>query len=137
MATANPNGPDSPTASNKTVPHDSAIDNALLVSHNTLDEDFIKEIVEKAVDDVIQDATYSHDATNVWANKIAELLVRTLVNVDRDNKYIVTSMIVQNLRQGMRSATSCFWNAQTDNGYSLTREKNGMYVITTVFICKA
>lgn len=92
MATTNPNGPDSPTASNKTVPHDSAVDNALLVSHNTLDEDFIKEIVEKAVDDVIQDATYSHDATNVWANKIAELLVRTLVNVDRDNKYIGTSI---------------------------------------------
>ncbi|CAN8073014.1 unnamed protein product [Agarophyton chilense] len=136
MATTNSNAPDSPSASTKAIPRDPTIDNALNASHNTLDEDFIKEIVDKAVDDVIQDSTYSHDATNVWANKIAELVVRTLVNVDRDNKYIVTSMIVQNLRQGMRSATSCFWNAQTDNGYSLTREKNGMYVITTVFICK-
>lgn len=101
------------------------------------DEDFIKRIVNKAVQDVIEDEPYSHDASSLWTNKIAELLVRTFVNIDRDNKYIVTCMIVQNLRQGMRSATSCFWNAQTDSGYSLTNERNGMYVITTVFLCKS
>lgn len=52
------------------------------------DEDFIKRIVNKAVQDVIEDEPYSHDASSLWTNKIAELLVRTFVNIDRDNKYI-------------------------------------------------
>lgn len=84
------------------------------------DEGFIRGIVNNAVDEVIDTAGYSHDATDVWTNKIVETLVRALVQYDRDYKYIVTCMIVQNLHQGMRSATSCFWNAQTDTGYSLT-----------------
>lgn len=84
------------------------------------DGDYIKKIVNETVQEVIQDSPYSHEATNSWTNKIVESLVRLLVQIDRDNKYIVTCMIVQNLHQGMRSATSCFWNAQTDTGYSLT-----------------
>eukprot|EP00177_Eucheuma_denticulatum_P000497 GFKZ01000874.1.p1 GENE.GFKZ01000874.1~~GFKZ01000874.1.p1 ORF type:complete len:160 (-),score=21.20 GFKZ01000874.1:304-783(-) len=100
------------------------------------DEHFIKDVVNKTVDQVIRDAGYSHEATSIWVNQIVEIVVRSLVKVDRDNKYIVTCMIVQNLRQGMRSATSCYWSSRTDSGYSLTNERNGMYVITTVFICQ-
>lgn len=54
----------------------------------TWDEEFIKDVVNKTVDDVIQNAGYSHDATNVWVNQIVEIVVRALVKVDRDNKYI-------------------------------------------------
>lgn len=99
--------------------------------------EYVKKVVNKTVQDIIQDAPYSHISTNDWTNKIVETLVRTLVATDRDNKYIVSCMVVQNLNQGMRSATSCFWNAQTDTGYSFINERNGMYVITTIFVCKA
>lgn len=54
------------------------------------DEEFIKRIVNKAVQDIIQDEEYSHEATSLWTNKIVELLVRSFVNMDRDNKYIGT-----------------------------------------------
>ncbi|CDF40655.1 Dynein light chain Tctex-type [Chondrus crispus] len=99
-------------------------------------EDFIKDVVNKTVDEVIRDSDYSHEATSIWVNQIVEIVVRSLVKVDRDNKYIVTCMVVQNLKQGMRSATSCYWSSRTDSGYSLTNERNGMYVITTVFVCQ-
>lgn len=52
------------------------------------DEDFIKRIVSKTVQDTIKDDPYSHDATNRWTNDIVETLVRSLVQIDRDNKYI-------------------------------------------------
>lgn len=97
------------------------------------DEALIKKIVNQAVQDIIQDEPYSHEATRIWTNKIVEKLVRTLVQIDRDNKYIVTCMIVQNLRQGMRSATSCFWNAQTDSGYSLTYVSLSLYLSIPLF----
>lgn len=54
----------------------------------TWDEEFIKDVVNKTVDEVIQNSGYSHDATNVWVNQIVEIVVRALVKVDRDNKYI-------------------------------------------------
>lgn len=53
-----------------------------------LDEDFIKDFVTKTVDEVIGDFEYSHDETNGWVNQIVERVVRSLVKVDRDNKYI-------------------------------------------------
>lgn len=120
-------------------------------------EEFIKDVVNKTVNEVIRDSEYSHEATSMWVNQIVEIVVRSLVKVDRDNKYIgmckplcaflmkrrsnriltktfvlanlacyataidaVTCMVVQNLKQGMRSATSCYWSSRTDSGYSLT-----------------
>lgn len=52
------------------------------------DEEFIKDAVNKTVDDVIRDAGYTHEATSMWVNQIVEIVVRALVKVDRDNKYI-------------------------------------------------
>lgn len=101
------------------------------------DEAFVRASVNDAVTEIIGDASYTHDSTTQWTNSIVENLVRKFVNIDRDNKYIVSCMIVQKSDAGMRSATSCFWNAQTDNGHSVTTERSDMYVITTVFICKA
>lgn len=80
---------------------------------------------------------YSHSMTEQWTNAIVENLVRQLVAIDREYKYVTTCMIVQKSGAGMRSATSCFWNAETDHGHSVTMEHGDMYVITTVFVCKA
>jgi dynein light chain Tctex-type 1 len=85
----------------------------------------------------IGDMRYSHTLTEQWTNTIVENLVRQLVAIDRDYKYVTTCMIVQKSGAGMRSATSCFWNAETDHGHSITMEHGDMYVITTVFVCKA
>lgn len=106
-------------------------------SPKVCDEEYVRTTVDQAVCTIIGDASYTHDATSAWTNEIVETLVRQFVSVDRENKYIVSCMIVQKSSAGMRSATSCFWNAQTDSGHSITTERSDMYVITTVFICKA
>jgi dynein light chain Tctex-type 1 len=85
----------------------------------------------------IGDNLYSHSLTEQWTNSVVESLVMKLVAIDRDYKYVTTCMIVQKSGAGMRSATSCFWNAETDHGHSITMEHGDMYVITTVFVCKA
>lgn len=94
------------------------------VKHNAAsqecDEGFVRSAVNQAVTDTIADSPYVHDSTTQWTNTIVESLVRKFVNIDRDNKYIVSCMIVQKSDAGMRSATSCFWNAQTDSGHSVT-----------------
>lgn len=56
-------------------------------------EDFIKDVVNKTVDEVIRDSDYSHEATSIWVNQIVEIVVRSLVKVDRDNKYIGMYML--------------------------------------------
>lgn len=94
------------------------------VKHNAAtpecNEEFVRGAVNQAVTDTIADSPYVHDATTQWTNTIVESLVRKFVNINRDNKYIVSCMIVQKSDAGMRSATSCFWNAQTDSGHSVT-----------------
>lgn len=84
------------------------------------DENFVRTSVNDAVAETIGEASYMHDTTTMWTNSIVENLVRKFVNIDRENKYIVSCMIVQKSDAGMRSATSCFWNAQTDSGHSVT-----------------
>jgi len=111
-----------PTMTVKTV--DAASKAEAKVKHNTAaqecDEGFVRNAVNEAVSDTIGDSVYLHEATTQWTNSIVESLVRKFVNIDRDNKYIVSCMIVQKSDAGMRSATSCFWNAQTDSGHSVT-----------------
>jgi dynein light chain Tctex-type 1 len=101
------------------------------------DETFVREAVFSAVQATIGDKLYSHAHTEQWTNAIVEMLVMRLVSIDRDYKYVTTCMIVQKTGAGMRSATSCFWNAETDHGHSITMEHGDMYVITTIFVCKA
>lgn len=101
------------------------------------DEAFVREAVNAAVRGTIGDSPYSHARTEEWTNAIVENLVMRLVSIDRDYKYVTTCMIVQKSGAGMRSATSCFWNAETDHGHSITMEHGDMYVITTIFVCKA
>lgn len=83
-------------------------------------ETFVRTAVNQAVAETIGESPYIHDSTTQWTNTIVESLVRKFVSIDRDNKYIVSCMIVQKSDAGMRSATSCFWNAQTDSGHSVT-----------------
>lgn len=101
------------------------------------DEEFVRKAVTAAVRGTIGDNVYSHARTEQWTNAIVENLVMRLVSIDRDYKYVTTCMIVQKSGAGMRSATSCFWNAETDHGHSITMEHGEMYVITTIFVCKA
>lgn len=76
------------------------------------DEQFIKGVVNKTVDDVIQDAGYSHEATNMWVNQIVEFVVRALVKVDRDNKYIGKWMLLLSADIGIIAFWSRNWRCR-------------------------
>lgn len=95
-----------------------------VVKHNSgsdeFNEEYVRRAVNQTVEDVIGESAYVHDSTTKWTNQIVEGLVRTFVGVAPQNKFIVTCMVVQKSDAGMRSATSCFWNAQTDSGHSIT-----------------
>ncbi|OSX81576.1 hypothetical protein BU14_0014s0123 [Porphyra umbilicalis] len=101
------------------------------------DETFMRSTVQKTVKEVIGAEEYAHARTDGWTNDIVDNLVKNLVALDRSYKYIVTCMIVQKCGAGMRSSTQCFWNPASDIGLSVQVENPSMYVITTVFACKA
>ena len=94
------------------------------VKHNTgsdeFNEEYVRRAVNQSVEEVIGESPYVHDSTTGWTNAIVEGLVKRFVGVAPQNKFIVTCMVVQKSDAGMRSATSCFWNAQTDSGHSIT-----------------
>lgn len=80
-----------------TVPTDPVV-SAMDDRSDTLDEQYIRKAVASAVQDTVKDEPYSHEATSDWTNAIVESLVKTLVQVDRDNKYIGSfSITLQNL----------------------------------------
>lgn len=66
------------------------------------DEQYVRKIVNKAVEETILDQPYSHEATSAWTNSIVESLVKSLVQLDRDNKYIGMNLFTPMLQYHSR-----------------------------------
>lgn len=79
-----------------------------------------------------------------WINDICEKSMKSLVEISRNYKFVVTCMLMQKTGAGVQTSLSCFWENNTDGVYQLVfpnlRAKDSaqktVQCIATVFCVK-
>mmetsp|Transcript_14759 Transcript_14759/g.37890 ORF Transcript_14759/g.37890 Transcript_14759/m.37890 type:complete len:80 (+) Transcript_14759:41-280(+) len=68
-----------------------------------------------------------------WTANIVEQTLKKLSALGKPFKYIVSVVILQKTGTGLHTASSCFWDNQTDGSCTVRWENKTMYVVTSVF----
>lgn len=76
---------------------------------------------------------YQQDKVNNWTGAVVENCLTVLTKQQKPYKYIVTSMIMQKNGAGLHTASSCYWNNETDGSCTVRWENKTMYCIVSVF----
>ncbi|XP_037952950.1 dynein light chain Tctex-type [Teleopsis dalmanni] len=100
-------------------------------SHFVVDD--VSKIIKEAIENTIGGNAYQHDKVNNWTGQVVENCLSVLTKEQKPYKYIVTSMIMQKNGAGLHTASSCFWNNDTDGSCTVRWENKTMYCIVSVF----
>ncbi|CAM6129347.1 unnamed protein product [Calypogeia fissa] len=95
--------------------------------------DEINGIIKDSIDEAILTSQFNHDKVLHWTSGVAEVCMKRLTGLAKPFKYIVTCVIMQKNGAGMITATSCYWDRDTDGSRTIRWENKSMYVIVTVF----
>lgn len=95
--------------------------------------DDVSKIIKEAIENTIGGNGYQHDKVNNWTSQVVETCLTMLTKEQKPYKYIVTSMIMQKNGAGLHTASSCYWNNDTDGSCTVRWENKTMYCIVSVF----
>ncbi|XP_037953160.1 dynein light chain Tctex-type-like [Teleopsis dalmanni] len=95
--------------------------------------DDVSEVIKEAIESTIGGYAYEIDKVNNWTGQVVENCLHTLTKERKPYKYIVTSMIMQKNGAGLHTASSCFWDNETDGSCTVRWENKTMYCIVSVF----
>ncbi|XP_062538153.1 dynein light chain Tctex-type-like [Armigeres subalbatus] len=95
--------------------------------------DDVKKIILEAIENTIANNVYQRDKVNSWSGSVVETCLNALTKLEKSYKYIVTCTIMQKNGAGLHSASSCFWNNDTDGSCTVRWECKTMHCIVTVF----
>ena len=71
-----------------------------------------------------------------WSKDIIEFTLKSLAELKKPFKYVVTCMIVQKNGAGISSATMALWDNMRDSLHSVPYEGDHVHCITTVYWAK-
>lgn len=95
--------------------------------------DDVSKIIKEAIETTIGGNAYQHDKVNNWTGSVVENCLSVLTKLQKPYKYIVTCMIMQKNGAGLHTASSCYWNNETDGSCTVRWENKTMYCIVSVF----
>ena len=95
--------------------------------------DDVNDIIKETVDGVLQSQDYSHPLVGQWTNDVVATCVRRLTSLGKPFKYVVTCVIMQRTGAGLHTASSCYWDTETDGSRTVRWENKTMYCIVSVF----
>ncbi|KAL5280852.1 DYNLT1 family protein [Megaselia abdita] len=95
--------------------------------------DDVSKIIKEAIESTIGGNAYQQDKVNNWTGAVVENCLTVLTKQQKPYKYIVTSMIMQKNGAGLHTASSCYWNNETDGSCTVRWENKTMYCIVSVF----
>ncbi len=88
-------------------------------------EDTIKTHLEKRV--------YNSKEVQNWVNAISDNIIKSLTEVNKNFKFMVTCIIMQKNDAGLNVASTCYWNSQVDGYCTIKWENQSMFCIVNVF----
>ena len=95
--------------------------------------DDVNDIIKESIDAVLGNAPYKHAFVGQWTNDVVETCVKRLAALNKPFKYVVTCVIMQRNGAGLHTASSCYWDNDTDGSRTVRWENKSMYCVTTVF----
>ena len=96
-------------------------------------EEEVKQHVNQAIESTLSTAVYTHSNVPQWTSDVVEGAMKKLTQLQKPFKYIVTCIIMQKNGAGMHTASSCFWDNQTDGSCTTRWDGKTMYCVVTVF----
>lgn len=93
----------------------------------------VNQVVKDAIETVIGGSQYESKKIDTWMNSVIELCIENLTRLDKPYKYVATAIIMQKSGAGLQSASSCYWDNQTDGSCTVRWENKTMYCIVSVF----
>ena len=95
--------------------------------------DDVNDIIKETVDGVLQNQDYAHPLVGQWTNDVVAQCVRRLTALGKPFKYVVTCVLLQRTGAGLHTASSCYWDTETDGSRTVRWENKTMYCIVSVF----
>jgi len=95
--------------------------------------DEVSAIIKESIETVIGGNTYSGSKVNEWTAAVVEAVLSSLSKLGKAFKYIVTCVIMQKNGAGLHTASSCYWDNNTDGSCTVRWENKTMYVIVSVY----
>jgi len=95
-----------------------------------VDED-VRELSEVALTSVLGKVPYNYEKVGTWSADVIERTLKSLAELGRPFKYVVTCVIQQNSGAGLQSAASCYWDPSTDGSSTVKKAFETMTAIVT------
>jgi len=96
----------------------------------------VKAVCEEIVNATLQGKAWNGDEEAVWSVDMTEQIKAKVVAMDFARYKIVVQIVLgQNKNQGVRVASRCLWDTETDNYASYTFSSDAMWCTAMVFGC--
>ncbi|KAG0699137.1 Dynein light chain Tctex-type 1 [Chionoecetes opilio] len=76
--------------------------------------DEVSTIIKESIETVIGGNAYTSAKVNSWTAQVVENVLGNLSKLNKAFKYIVPCVIMQKNGAGLHTASSCYWNNDTD-----------------------
>jgi dynein light chain Tctex-type 1/3 len=103
---------------------------------SNFDYEETKNIIEQSLDTHLGTNVYSAKKVHDWTTLIVESVLKGLQASNKPFKYVVTAVIMQKTGAGLHTASTCFWDTQTDASCSVRWDNKTMHAICTVYALK-
>ncbi|GLV40533.1 RIC3 acetylcholine receptor chaperone [Carabus blaptoides fortunei] len=81
--------------------------------------DDVSKIIKDAIEIVIGSNSYQQNKVNNWTTAVVEACTAELTKLQKPYKYIVTCTIMQKNGAGLHTASSCYWDNNTDGSCTI------------------
>ncbi|KAI9272697.1 flagellar inner arm dynein light chain [Phascolomyces articulosus] len=93
----------------------------------------VTAIIKEIAESTIQDSEYSHSKVPQWNKTIIESCLKRLKEKNKNYKYVVTCVIMQNNGAGFYAGSSVYWDNMNDGSASYRHETRSVYAVINAF----
>eukprot|EP01135_Chromosphaera_perkinsii_P008721 Nk52_evm54s1444 gene=Nk52_evmTU54s1444 len=93
----------------------------------------VNNIIKESIEQSLQNTNYNHNKVGQWTANVVEQCLKRLTSLNKPFKYVVTNVIMQKNGAGLHTASSCYWDNNTDGSCTVRWENKTMYCIVSVF----
>ncbi|PAA55747.1 hypothetical protein BOX15_Mlig021583g5, partial [Macrostomum lignano] len=108
-------------------------DNSPAALQNSFNVEEVSQIIKEGIESSIGTSQYQQNKVNQWTSAIIEHCLNHLTRLEKPFKYVVNCVIMQKNGAGLHTASSCFWDSQTDGSCTIKWESKTMHAIVNVF----
>ena len=103
------------------------------IDASKVQEDIDKFVQNKLITDAVR---WNPKKVDGWTKDIIEFTLKSLAELKKPYKFIVTATIMQKTGGGLSAAFSAVWDNSRDGTFSMKNENDTLMCITTVYWVK-